>query len=372
MTQKRSHNGKTDSETPRPAPSLGGGLQTLADALPVCLSYLDTEQRYRFTNKAFEETFGRTREELYGKHIAELLGTRAYDMLKKTIERALAGEQASFEGLLPFGRLGERRVSSSFVPDLENGTVVRGLFWILRDPAQQEPASRLLQAERLGAASDLAFSIAQEMNNPLTVLIGTLEMSLESPSRPKPKPDRILRLAYRIRSVVSEMLRRFREANFNPAVIDPALLVERVCNGLRARAEAQGVTLTTMIHSELPPLVLDADLVHTALLNIAENSLDAMPDGGALTLELADLPELGLVEFRISDEGPGISSSQLEEIFKPFFSTKEGGAGLGLSIAKGVIRGHEGRIRIEERAGGGTTVAVELPRPPERETDESS
>ena len=137
-------------------------------------------------------------------------------------------------------------------------------------------------------------------------------------------------------------------------------------DALASRAAAQTVALRLKVQTALHHLLVDRKLLRRALLHIGENGLDGMQDGGTLTLEVGDVPGLQLLEFRISDTGPGIPQELRKRVLESFFTTKEGGTGLGLSIAHGVVRGHEGRIRIEDRPGGGTMVAVELPRLPAR------
>lgn len=349
-------------------------LQVIADALPICFSYIDSEQRYRFNNKVYEERMGRSRDDVYGRHVAEVLGSPAYEVVRNDIQTALSGEQASFEGLLSLDGVGDRHVRVIFVPDFGGGEVVKGLFTLVQDLTEQkqlETQARTLSAEQFGITGDLPASVAQAINNPLTALVGTLEMSLESPTRAKPKPERILYLARRIKAAVSQMLQLFRKVHFSLAATHPGQLLEDVTEALKTRAEAQNVTLTSTNQPDLPRVVIDANLLRTALVNIGENALDAMPDGGMLTLEADDAPKLGGIEFRISDSGPGIPPELCEEVFQPFFTNKDGGAGLGLSIAREVIRGHEGRIRIDERPGGGTTLTIELPYTAARNADRS-
>jgi len=352
-------------------------LALIADALPACIAYIDSGRRYRFTNRRYEQWVGCSREELWGRHAADVLGPTAYELLQKQIESALSGETARYEGLLPLGGLGDRHVSIVLVPNPAGGVlsvvndyteVKRGEEEIFKRIRAMQEMNRqlvevqepLIHAERLGAAGDLAIRIAQEINNPLTALIGTLEMSLEASGRPRLKPERLLHLARRIKSVAGGMLQLFREAHFDLEPIDPAELLVEVGDVLGVRAAAQNVALELKPQPGLPRLYSDRRLLRTALLNIAVNGLDAMLDGGTLTLEVASVPGLELVEFRIADTGAGIPSELRKRVSEPFFTTKAG-TGLGLSIAQGVIRGHEGRIRIEDRPGGGTTVAVELP-----------
>ena len=361
-------------------------LAFLADALPVCIAYVDAAQRYRFTNKGFEQWLGCSRESLFGRHVAEVLGAPAYELMQKPIEAALAGETTRFEGTVPLRGLGERQLRVDLVPDHRGYGSVRGFFSVVNDMSEasrseddlsrrlrgmqelnrklREVQGPLIEAERLGAAGDLAISVAQAINNPLTALIGTLEMSLEAPRRARLKPERILHLAHRIKNVVGEMLHSFRQDHFDLEPADPAELLSDVRDALASRAAAQAVTLRLKVQAALHHLLVDRKLLRRALVNIGENGLDEMQDGGTLTLEVRDVPGLELLEFRISDTGPGIPHELRQRVLESFFTTKEGGTGLGLSIAHGLVRGHQGRIRIEDRPGGGTMVAVELPRLP--------
>jgi len=361
-------------------------LAFLADALPVCIAYVDAGQRYRFSNKSFEQWLGCSRQSLFGRHVAEVLGAPAYELMQKQIEAALAGETVRFEGIVPLQGLGERQLRVDLVPDHRGYGAVRGFFSVVTDMSEasrsevdlsqrlrgmqalnrqlREVQGPLIEAERLGAASDLAISIAQAINNPLTALIGTLEMALEAPRRARLKPERILHLAHRIKNVVGEMLHSFRQDHFNLEPTDPAELLSDVRDALASRAAAQAVTLRLKVQTALHHLLVDRKLLRRALVNIGENGLDEMRDGGTLTLEVGDVPGLELLEFRVSDTGPGIPHELRKRVLESFFTTKEDSRGLGLSIAHGVVRGHEGRIRIEDRPGGGTLVAVELPRLP--------
>ena len=95
-----------------------------------------------------------------------------------------------------------------------------------------------------------------------------------------------------------------------------------------------------------------------------------MPDGGQLELAVKPIADLEFVRLEISDSGSGLAPELCERALEPFFTTKPNGTGLGLAIARGVVQGHRGRIRLDPRPGGGTTVSLELPAlPPTRESD---
>jgi PAS domain S-box-containing protein len=232
--------------------------------------------------------------------------------------------------------------------------------------------ARLLAAERLGVAEELAGKVAHSINNPLAALIGRAEMALEARRRPDPHLEQILKLARRIRTIVSRTLQLYREGGLRLRQEDPGDILRDVAEELEVRAKPCDVRVRLSIPPGLPPMQADRRLLAAALASIGENAIEAMPQGGELGLEAAKVGGLEVVEFRIADTGPGIPPELRDRVFEPFFTTKGTGAGLGLAIARGVIAGHEGRIRIESRGGGGTLVIAELPRYPAGESLPSS
>jgi len=121
------------------------------------------------------------------------------------------------------------------------------------------------------------------------------------------------------------------------------------------------VRIEVKIGTTLPEILVDRTLLVAAIVSLAENALEAMPNGGTLWLDARGFGGVAVVEFTVEDSGPGIPKDLRAKIFEPFFSTKAAGTGLGLAIAQGVIRGHGGRIDVGERPGGGTRIQVKIP-----------
>lgn len=225
----------------------------------------------------------------------------------------------------------------------------------------RELQRRVIEAERMGAVGDLAARVAHAVNNPLTALIGHLELMLDGTRGKDPKVERLLQLAQRIRDVVQSTLVLFREGALDLMAESPREILEEVASEFHERCERQGIAVELKVPSGLPELVADRTLLISALGSIAQNAIDAMPDGGTLELEIGALPGLGVARFSVADRGPGVAPDLRERVLEPFYSTRPGGSGLGLSIASGVVRGHGGRIMIEDRPGGGALVHIDLP-----------
>jgi signal transduction histidine kinase len=108
------------------------------------------------------------------------------------------------------------------------------------------------------------------------------------------------------------------------------------------------------------PLMADPELLHRALSNLVLNAIDAMPDGGTLTLSAR--PVADKIEFRIADTGSGLTPEECGRLFTPYYTTKQHGTGLGLAIVQSVVSDHAGTISVESPAGGGATFIITLPR----------
>ena len=221
--------------------------------------------------------------------------------------------------------------------------------------------ARLLEAERMRMAEAAAVRLARSINNPLTALIGTLEMAAERPSDAPQAVRQGLRLARRMRATLAEDLdasdgregsRRGRES--------VEALLEDLETALAPLAHARGVRMELKVEPGLPAVAVDRALFGAALVALGTNGIEAMDAGQTLGIEAERLSAIGVVQFRVIDEGVGIPKHLTDRVLEPYFSTKGARAGLGLPIALAVAQGHGGRLRIEERPGGGTLVTLEI------------
>jgi PAS domain S-box-containing protein len=220
---------------------------------------------------------------------------------------------------------------------------------------------RLVYAERLGAAEELAARMAHAVNNPLAALLGTIEMEIESTAGYSPRLAQMRKLAHRIKDVLDNTLTLVREGNLKLSDEDPAKLLEEVRSELSERAQRGGCRIDVEVGTDLPAVSVDRALIEAALVCLSENGLDAMRDAEGGSLLLQATVEDGMLRFLVKDQGPGIDAELKDRIFEPFFTTKSSGTGLGLPIAQGIIRGHGGRLTLRNRPEGGTVAIVTLP-----------
>jgi signal transduction histidine kinase len=232
----------------------------------------------------------------------------------------------------------------------------------------QATQQQLIQSAKLAAIGELAASVAHEINNPLTVILGSSAVLLRRTppgSATYSKITNIVNAANRAGKIVRDLLdfSRRREPQHEP--LDANELIRRSLDIVQVRlASGGGVIVHTALDERLPFVMGDRDQLTQVFINLLTNAVDAMPGGGTLTVESELLSEEGLmVVVSVTDTGSGMDQAQVARIFEPFFTTKgEGkGTGLGLSVSLSIISRHGGTIEVQSQPGGGTTMRVKLP-----------
>ena len=225
----------------------------------------------------------------------------------------------------------------------------------------------LRSAEKLATLGEMAAVLAHEIRNPLGSIRGAAEILRDDYRPGDPKYEFIdiqIRETERLNRVVEDFLRMARplppdmvRCRLQPELETVVLLV---ANDARER----NVSIILEPPSTDPVVKGDGEKLRQAFLNIALNSLQAMSDGGSLTISTAGCPvdvAPGMCEIRFRDTGTGIDAESLPRIFEPFYTSKSDGTGLGLAITKKIIEGHGGVLSVESTAGQGTTVLIRLP-----------
>lgn len=226
--------------------------------------------------------------------------------------------------------------------------------------ALDEREQRLIRSERLAAVGKIAAQITHEVRNPLSSIGLNAEMLEEETEGEAKKLARaIVKEVDRLTEITEEYLRFARLPRPKLEREDLGAIVGSLLAFLRQELEARGVTVELRLDPSLPAVAADEHQLRQALLNLLRNAVEAMSDGGRLTLE-ATAADARAVELTIADTGEGIAPEHLPKIFDPFFSTKEGGTGLGLALTQQIIVEHGGRIEVQSTPGVGTTFVVRL------------
>jgi signal transduction histidine kinase len=226
---------------------------------------------------------------------------------------------------------------------------------------------KLVQTERVAAWRELARRLAHELKNPLFPLQLTVENLARARQLPPEEFDEVFEESTRTLGMeianLKTVIGRFSDFSKMPRPqlerIDAAAVVERI-RSLYETACGSNVRFRSDVASEPMPLDADPELLHRALSNLVLNAMDAMPDGGTVTVSAR--PAADSIEFRVADTGEGLTPEECERLFTPYYTTKQHGTGLGLAIVQSVIADHAGTIAVESHNGGGATFIITLPK----------
>jgi len=223
--------------------------------------------------------------------------------------------------------------------------------------------AQLIRSEKLAALGQLAAGIAHEIRNPLTsinILIHSLRDKPSDEERHQEDLRVIEEEIHRINEIVDQFLRFAKPAPPLLQEADVLSLFEETLLLLKPQIEKQRIFVEKEFPA-LPPTVLDREQMKQVILNLLLNALQAMPGGGRLRLSAQVLEDNRWIQLSIQDTGVGIPPEDMNKLFDPFFSTKEGGVGLGLSIAHRILDQHRGKIQAQSTPGRGTLFTLWLP-----------
>jgi signal transduction histidine kinase len=229
---------------------------------------------------------------------------------------------------------------------------------------------QLVQAEKLSALGHVAATMAHEIGTPLNSISGYIQLMLaeETGSELMTKRLRIIETQLdRLTQKVRDLLHSTRQPEPQLQAVDVNQVLETVITLTQPGMSIRGIQLVRHLGPDLPRVSGDPSLLQQVFLNLVTNALDAMPQGGILTLITAPPAASGqdghFVEVVVEDTGTGMSPEVKKKALEPFFTTKPPGkgAGLGLSICEDIIRSHHGKMEIESQAGKGSTLRIQLP-----------
>jgi len=222
---------------------------------------------------------------------------------------------------------------------------------------------QLRHADRLATIGQLSAGIAHEINEPLSAILGFGELMKKEHQLPEPAAkdlQKIIASALHAREVVRKLMLFSRQVppkmltvNLNKLIVDGFYFLENRC-------VKQGVRIVRELTEDLPEITADSSQMHQVLVNLCVNAMQAMPDGGTLTIRT--LFHDDTIELQVSDTGIGMDKELVQKIFIPFFTTKDvdQGTGLGLPVVHGIISSHHGAIKVESTPNVGSTFRIFL------------
>src|SRR5665213_2624795 len=356
-------------------------LIAVIDASPVAIVCLAIDRSVMIWSRAAEQIFGYTAEETVGQPYPLVpLGQEAEAEYDDLIKRALAGET------LRDVRVQRHRKDGSLVDIIFDAAAVydsngvRCVVYALVDITERNKLEQQLrQSQKMDAIGQLTGGVAHDFNNMLTVITGTIDILADAVAD-KPQLAAIAKLisdaADRGAELTGHLLAFARKQPLQPRETDVnALMIEAA--KLLHPTLGEHIEIETILKDDVWSALVDPSQLGSALLNLAINARDAMPNGGKLTLETSnvvldqgyakingDVQPGNYVLIAVSDTGAGIPEAIRDKVFEPFFTTKEvgKGTGLGLSMVYGFVKQSGGHIKVYSEVGHGTTFKLYLPR----------
>ncbi len=349
--------------------------EAIIDSLPVSLYAIDQAHRIVAWNRNRElGGQGIPRARVLGHNIFEVLTRQPRVTLEREFARAFATaqiERIEQESTDADGRTRHWLVSK--IPMRADGDEVSHVITVGEDITQRVEANRAVaRAEKLAAVGRLAAGVVHEINNPLATIAACAE-ALETrvhagafdDSREVGDLREYLALirseAFRCKQITNGLLDFSRNRAGEPSPVSLTEVVKAAARLLRHQRRARSIEFAVETADDLAVVAGDAGQLQQVVIILAENAIDAMPQGGALTLRTYN--EGGGVCLQVTDAGVGIPAENVAKIFDPFFTTKEigRGTGLGLAVCYGIVTEHGGHIKVDSTVGRGTTFTVSLP-----------
>jgi hypothetical protein len=238
----------------------------------------------------------------------------------------------------------------------------------------QRTRGRLIEAERMASVGRMASHLAHEIRNPLTV-IGGFASSIARQYKDDPKTSRNAEIIYdearRLERTLINVLDYTRPLRLTKAPTDLNGIIRETLAQFSDQLRDGEITLRLALDDNLGQVPADAAMVKQVIINLVKNAMEAMESRGRGTLSVATSRGDGEAEIMIGDTGSGMEAETIEQLFSPYFTTKIGGVGLGLSVSRRIVAQHGGRLEVDSSLGVGSTFTVTLPLSESAEGQES-
>jgi PAS domain S-box-containing protein len=360
--------------------SLAHVMENVIDNLPVLIAYVDEERRYRFNNMAYEQFFGQSPKQLYGKTMREVLGEASYLELLPFVDEALSGQIVTLERRLPYARAGMRDVVISYIPDIRSGGRVQGFYVLVNDvtpikDSERRERQRMLElahVSRLASLGEMASEIAHEINQPLAAIAMYSSACLRTAGRDDGSKEggqmntwleAINAQAKRAGEVVRRLRHFVRKGEIQPGPVDLNQVAREVVALMRFDADWQNIAIELDLAEGMPNLSAELILVEQVLFNLVRNAFEAKASETEKKRVLIRTRfDQAYACIEVEDNGLGVNESLGNSIFESFMTDKQNGLGMGLAISRSIVEAHGGTLGYVNNPQGGATFRCCLPR----------
>jgi PAS domain S-box-containing protein len=343
-------------------------VRRLIASFPDVIAVLDRDGRYTYISQRVEDVLGDAPAEYMGREFAARARPEDRPRFAEALRKLLGGEAAQFEIEMRLRhRDGSWRILKVNAGPLYEDGRINGVVASARDITDSKRVEeQLARTEKLAAMGQMLTGAAHELNNPLTAILGIVDLMRERApdDAGRRHAELVLQQARRAAEIVQTLLVFSRPLGSGRSNVDVRQLIKDLLARERETLRGSNITMRFSAPDSLPPVEGDPKLLTQAFLNIVTNARQAISSvRGRGTLEVSIARNGPRIVVAFADDGPGIPSDSLRKIFDPFFTTKRpgGGSGLGLTISLAVVKEHGGTIEVQSQRGSGATFCVSLP-----------
>lgn len=320
-----------------------------------------------FANNAFFNMHGYESSEVIGKPFWMFVSPECRDQVVEIYKNAVTGKPSpqifEYMRLTKDGKSYPTEITAKVrkgKEGIENIGICRDITW------RVELQKKTMEAEQLGYIAQVATSLSHELRNPLSSIklnLQILSKSQDIVGNDKRRVEIAVSELIRLENILSELLEFSKPLEIRPQNCNINDVITSCLNIMEAKFEEKGILPVLEADPRLPKINIDPEKMTQVFVNIFNNAIEAVSDGGMIVITTTEREEESsrYIDITIEDNGPGVPQHLLEEIFKPFFTTKAKGTGLGLSIVKRIVEAHGGRIHAQLRYPKGATFVITLP-----------
>lgn len=334
--------------------------QSLFENNPDMVYVLDLDGKVVNVNRQFEKITGYSAEQFIGEKIVSLVTEEFQEIVGKSLLTSIAqGNSITKETKIIKKDGSISDISCTTFPMMLDGEIV-GVIGYGRDiTAIKETEAMLRKAEKLSVAGELAASVAHEIRNPLTSIRGFIQlMKSDETSSNKAFHNILLDEIDRINDIVSELLLLAKPQELTYVKARVETIMSSVFGLLESQSNLYGVELNSNIIGTLPEIDCEPNQLKQLFINIIKNSIEAESTKVNITIKNTDN---GFVQIIVKDNGCGIEKDRIKRLGEPFYSAKEKGTGLGLTVSYRIVQAHKGQVRYASEVNEGTEVEILLP-----------
>jgi two-component system, cell cycle sensor histidine kinase and response regulator CckA len=355
-------------------------FRSLSENAPVIIFALDTKGAVTYLNPAWEKLLGHNRNHLIGRPFMDLVADKSEWTRADVITQLITGRKTVVDlNITIQDQIGNPHLfNTSVAANADTDDRVTGIIGLAKDITEERKLQQqLFQSQKMEAIGTLAGGVAHDFNNLLMGMQANLSLMHLDQDTASPSYDKIQRIENQIQTgaaLTRQLLGYARKGQYVVVAVHMDRLIEEALHVVQRTNK--NITVQSLFGDE--PSVVEADRgqIEMVLLNLFLNAVDAMPDGGRMTVSCrrvagysetaaheSDDSDPGFVEIVVSDTGMGMDPATQERIFEPFFTTKEVGRGSGLGLASvyGVVHNHGGHIHVDSAPGRGATFTLYLP-----------